>query len=67
MTSPVPRLLASRGATLAELLWTWGVAFVVFVLGVATIADKYFDRPVREKLSASLRTSAKAAAISGPI
>lgn len=56
-----------NGRNLSELSWTWGVAFVVFVLGFATIADKYFDRPVREKLSASLRTSAKAAAISGPI
>jgi peptidoglycan/LPS O-acetylase OafA/YrhL len=54
-----------KGGGLSQLSWTWGVAFLVFVVGVATIVDKYFDRPVREKLSAPFRASAKAAILSG--
>jgi peptidoglycan/LPS O-acetylase OafA/YrhL len=35
---------------LSQMPWTCGAAFLAFALGVATVADKYFDHPVREKL-----------------
>ena len=43
------------GSLSSHLPWTWGAAFMVFVLAVAIIADKYFDRPVREAISSYLR------------
>jgi peptidoglycan/LPS O-acetylase OafA/YrhL len=42
------------GRSLADLSWTWGLGFVAFIFGVAIVADRFVDKPVREFLSASL-------------
>lgn len=46
------------GGNLAELPAISGAAFVVFVFVVALIADRYYDVPAREFLTARLKTSA---------
>jgi peptidoglycan/LPS O-acetylase OafA/YrhL len=55
-------LSLSRGS-LPEVPWTiLGLAFETLLLGVATLANRYFDKPLREALSTRLLVSYKTTA-----
>jgi hypothetical protein len=53
------RSLVSLKMNFDHLAWPWGFAYIGLVLAVAIIADEYFDRPVRQILTARLRTKGK--------
>ncbi|MBY6243181.1 acyltransferase [Methylosinus sp. Sm6] len=49
-------------AEIASFPFAWGLVFIAFVLGVATVADKWLDRPIRAALSARFVARGRAAA-----
>jgi peptidoglycan/LPS O-acetylase OafA/YrhL len=59
----IMRGLASLQMNSDHIAWPWGLAFVGLVLAVAIIADQYFDWPVRQMLTARLRTRGKFARV----